>query len=85
VSRVAGALGALAAAALVLAASYVRRLADAEGRPVGAVLRELPGRLRRDARTIPDDLRAAAEEGRAAAARRQAEIAAELERARRPR
>jgi hypothetical protein len=38
------------------------------------VLRELPGRLSQDLRTLPDDLRAAAEEGRHAAERRSAEV-----------
>jgi len=44
------------------------------GRPLGEVLAEMPGKLFADLRTIPDDLREAAEEGRSAAERRSQEI-----------
>jgi hypothetical protein len=58
------------------AALYKRaqNVAETEQRSVGEVLRELPGRLSRDVRTLPDDLRTAAEEGREAAGRRSAEV-----------
>lgn len=58
------------------AALYKRaqNVAETEQRSVGEVLRELPGRLSRDVRTLPDDLRTAAEEGRQAAGRRSAEV-----------
>jgi hypothetical protein len=58
------------------AALYRRaqNVAETEQRSVGEVLRELPGRLSRDMRTLPDDLRAAAEESRQAAERRSAEV-----------
>jgi hypothetical protein len=38
------------------------------------VLREMPGRISHDLRTLPDDLRTAAEEGKTAAKRRSAEV-----------
>jgi hypothetical protein len=60
-----------AGAALYKRAQHV---AETEQRSVGDVLRELPGRLSQDLRTLPDDLRAAAEEGRHAAERRSAEV-----------
>jgi len=58
------------------AAIYKRaqHVAESEGRNVNDVLRELPGRLSEDLRTLPDDLRAAAQEGRQAAGRRSAEV-----------
>jgi hypothetical protein len=58
------------------AALYRRaqNVAETEQRTVGEVLRELPGRLSRDVRTLPDDLRLAAREGRHAAERRSAEV-----------
>jgi hypothetical protein len=60
-----------AGAALYKRAQHV---AETEQRSVGEVLQELPGRLSQDLRTLPDDLRAAAREGRHAAERRSAEI-----------
>ena len=60
-----------AGAALYKRAQHV---AETKQRSVGEVLRELPGRLSQDLRTLPDDLRAAAEEGRHAAERRSAEV-----------
>jgi hypothetical protein len=70
VSKLAGMLGLAAAGVAVLA--YDR--AEDENRPLGEVLAEMPGKLFADLRTIPDDLRDAAEEGRSAAERRSQEI-----------
>jgi hypothetical protein len=58
------------------AALYKRAqsLAETEQRSVGDVLRDLPGRLSEDLRTLPDDVRTAAREGRQAAERRSAEV-----------
>jgi hypothetical protein len=60
-----------AAAALYKRAQH---LAETEQRPIGDVLRALPGRLSSDLRTLPDDLREAAQEGRHAAGRKSAEV-----------
>jgi hypothetical protein len=56
------------------AALYRRaqQIAEREERPVGDVLAEMPGRLWSDLQTLPDDVRASADEG-VAAARRAAE------------
>lgn len=70
-----------AGAALYKRAQHV---AETEQRSVGEVLRELPGRLSQDLRTLPDDLRAAAEEGRHAAERRSAEVEADYRQAANP-
>ncbi len=51
-----------------------QHLAETEQRPIGEVLTDLPGRLSADLRTLPDDLRAAAKEGRDAAGRKSAEV-----------
>ena len=51
-----------------------QHLAETEQRPVGEVLKDLPGRISADLRTLPDDLRAAAKEGRDAAGRKSAEV-----------
>jgi len=51
-----------------------QHLAETEQRPIGDVLRDLPGRISSDLRTLPDDLREAAQEGRQAAGRKSAEI-----------
>ena len=51
-----------------------QHLSETEQRPIGDVLRDLPGRLSSDLRTLPDDLREAAQEGREAAGRKSAEI-----------
>ena len=64
-------IGVVASAAVAL---YRRsqEIAEQEDRPIADVVTDLPRRLWRDLGTIPDDLRAAAEEG-AAAAHRSAE------------
>ena len=67
-SKLAGMLGLAAAAAAVLAYDRAKRIAEDENRPLGEVLAEMPGKLFADLRTIPDDLREAAEEGKSAAA-----------------
>ncbi len=58
------------------AALYKRaqQLAETEQRPIGEVLRDLPGRISADLRTLPDDLKTAAQEGRQAAGRKSAEV-----------
>jgi hypothetical protein len=61
-----------------------QHLAETEQRPVGEVLRDLPGRLSADLRTLPDDLRAAAQEGRSAATRKSAEVEEDFRRAANP-
>jgi hypothetical protein len=74
VSRFASLLGLAAAGAAALVVERARRIAEEEDRPVSEVLAEMPGRIMADLRTIPDDLRDAADEGRAAAERREHEI-----------
>jgi hypothetical protein len=74
VSKLAGVLGLAAAAAAVLAYDRAKRIAEDENRPLGEVL----AKLFADLRTIPDDLREAAEEGRSAAERRSQEIDDEI-------
>jgi hypothetical protein len=68
--------------AAVGAAAYVyhraQQLAEQEGRPVGDVLREMPGRLASDVNSIGDDFRAATDDGKQAAQDRQDEIDEEL-------
>lgn len=68
--------------AAVGAAAYVyhraQQLAEQEGRPVGDVLREMPGRLASDFNSIGDDVRAATDDGKQAAQDRQDEIDEEL-------
>jgi hypothetical protein len=59
-------------------------LVETEQRPVGEVLRDLPGRISADLRTLPDDLRAAAQEGRQAAGRKSAEVEEDFRRAANP-
>ena len=56
-------------------------LAETEQRPVGDVLRDMPGRISADLRTLPDDLRVAAQEGREAAGRKSAEVEDDYRRA----
>lgn len=51
-----------------------QHLAETEQRPIGDVLRDLPGRISSDLRTLPDDLREAAQEGKQAAERKSAEV-----------
>ncbi len=64
---------ALTAAATALY-KRAQHLAETEQRPIGDVLRDLPGRISSDLRTLPDDLREAAQEGRDAAGRKSAEV-----------
>jgi hypothetical protein len=64
---------ALTAAATALY-KRAQQLAETEQRPIGDVLRDLPGRISSDLRTLPDDLREAAQEGRQAAGRKSAEV-----------
>jgi hypothetical protein len=61
-----------------------QHLAETEQRPVGDVLKEMPGRISADLRTLPDDLRTAAQEGRQAAGRRSAEVEEDFRRASQP-
>jgi hypothetical protein len=74
---------ALSAAGTVLY-KRAQHLAETEQRPVGEVLRDLPGRLSADLRTLPDDLRAAAQEGRQEATRLSAEVEEEFRHAANP-
>ena len=50
------------------AAVYKRaqHLAETEQRPIGDVISSLPGRIASDMRTLPDDVRSAAQEGKQA-------------------
>lgn len=73
-SKLAAMLGLAAAGAAVLAYDRAKRVAEDENRPLGEVLAAMPGKLFADLRTVPDDLRQAAEEGRSAAERRSQEI-----------
>ena len=61
-----------------------QHVAETEQRSVGEVLRELPGRITADLRTLPDDLRAAAQEWRQAAGRRSAVVDEDYSRASQP-
>ena len=61
-----------------------QHLAETEQRPLGEVLKDLPGRISADLRTLPDDLRAAAQEGRDAAGRKAAEVEEDFRRASHP-
>ena len=60
------------ASAAVALYRRAQEIAEQEDRPFADVVTDLPRRLWHDIKTIPDDLRAAAEEG-AAAAQRSAE------------
>ena len=64
-------VGVVASAAVALY-RRAQEIAEQEERPLADVVTDLPRRLWHDLETIPDDLRAAAEEG-AAAAHRSAE------------
>ena len=75
-------LGLATSAAAALVYGRARGIAEREQRPLTDVLAEMPGRLAGDVSTIGDDLRQAADEGRAAAARRQAQLDEELGQAR---
>jgi hypothetical protein len=61
-----------------------QNLAETEQRSVGEVLKDMPGRLSSDLRTLPDDLKAAAHEGREAAGRKSAEVEDDFRRASHP-
>jgi hypothetical protein len=61
-------IGVVASAAVALY-RRAQEIAEEEERPLADVVTDLPRRLWRDLETIPDDLRAAAEEGAAAAHR----------------
>jgi hypothetical protein len=61
-------VGVVASAAVALY-RRAQEIADEEERPLADVVTDLPRRLWHDLETIPDDLRAAAEEGAAAAHR----------------
>jgi hypothetical protein len=61
-----------------------QHLAETEQRPVGEVLKDMPGRISADLRTLPDDLRTAAQEGRQAAGRKSAEVEEDFRRASQP-
>lgn len=61
-----------------------QHLAETEQRPVGEVLKDLPGRISDDLRTLPNDLRAAAKEGRDAAGRKSAEVEQDFRQASQP-
>jgi hypothetical protein len=52
VSKLAGMLGLAAAGAAVLAYDRAKRIAEDEGRPLGEVLAEMPGKLFADLRTL---------------------------------
>jgi hypothetical protein len=78
VIRLAGSLGLAAAGAAVLAYDRAKRIAQDQNRPLTEVLAEMPGKLFADLRTIPDDLREAAAEGKSAAERRSQQIDNEI-------
>ena len=61
-------IGVVASAAVALY-RRAQEIAEQEERPLADVVTDLPRRLWHDLETIPDDLRAAAEEGAAAAHR----------------
>jgi hypothetical protein len=82
VSRFATGIGLAVAGAAALVFERARRISESEGRPLSEVLAEVPSRLVADLRTIGDDLREAADEGREAAARREQELDEELRAAR---
>ena len=81
-SRFATGIGLAVAGAAALVYERARRIAEREGRPLSEVLAEVPTRLVADLRTIGDDVREAADEGREAAARRGQEMDEELREAR---
>jgi hypothetical protein len=51
-----------------------RQIAEREERPLTDVVSEMPGRLWEDLRSLPDDVRAATDEGVAAARRAAARV-----------
>jgi hypothetical protein len=82
VSRFASLVGLAAAGAAVLVVDRARRIAEDEDRPLPDVLAGMAARVVADLRTIPDDLRDAAGEGRRAAERRGEEIDEDMRAAR---
>jgi hypothetical protein len=78
VTKLATTLGLAIAGTAALVYERARRISETDGRPLTDVLAEMPARLVADLRTIGDDLREAADEGREAAARREHEIDDEL-------
>ena len=81
-TKLATTLGLAITGTAALVYERARRISETEGRPLADVLVEMPTRLVADLRTIGDDLREAADEGRAAAARREHEIDDEMKAAR---
>lgn len=77
-SRLATSVGLALTGAAALVYERARRISESEGRPLTEVLVDVPSRLVADLRTIGDDLRDAAGEGREAAARREQEIDDEI-------
>ena len=73
-SRVPSLVGLVLAGTAAVVIERARRIAEDEGRPLSEVLMEMPQRIAADLRTIPDDLREAADEGRGAAEQRGQEI-----------
>jgi hypothetical protein len=84
VTKLATTLGLAITGTAALVYERARRISETEGRPLTDVLVEMPTRLVADLRTIGDDLREAADEGREAAARREQEIEDEMRAARDP-
>jgi hypothetical protein len=82
VTKLATTLGLAITGTAALVYERARRISETDGRPLTEVLAEMPTRLVADLRTIGDDLREAADEGRAAAARREQEIDEEMKAAR---
>ncbi|MDX6521708.1 MAG: hypothetical protein QOJ31_990 [Gaiellales bacterium] len=81
-TKLATTLGLAITGTAALVYERARRISETDGRPLTEVLAEMPTRLVADLRTIGDDLREAADEGRAAAARREQEIDEEMKAAR---
>jgi hypothetical protein len=82
VTRLATTLGLAITGTAALVYERARRISETEGRPLTDVLAEMPARLVADLRTMGDDLREAADEGREAAARREQELEDEMRAAR---
>jgi hypothetical protein len=82
VTKLATTLGLAITGTAALVYERARRISETDGRPLTEVLAEMPTRLVADLRTIGDDLREAADEGRAAAARREQELEDEMRAAR---
>jgi hypothetical protein len=82
VTKLGTTLGLALTGAAALVYERARRISEEQGRPLTDVLAEMPTRLVADLRTIGDDLREAADEGRAAATRREQEIDDDMKAAR---